>query len=151
MLHGTVDEDFIQLGFQTSLESIAQSLHALGLFGHFLLSDRAGGAEADDAGNVECAGTHAALVTAAVDDGGELDAGVAAANVESSDALGSIELVSGDGQEVDVVLLDVYWDFAHGLNAIHSEEDTVLFGDFADFGHGVEDANFIVDRKSTRL
>ena len=55
-----------------------------------------GFAEADDAGNVFCAGAEAALVVAAVE---KLAQASAAADVESADSFGCVELVAGDGRE----------------------------------------------------
>ncbi len=112
--------------------------------GHFLLAEFAGLAEADDAGDVQSAGTHAALVAAAVNDGGELHARILAANVESADALGAVDLVRRDGEQVDAVALHVHGNFADGLHAIHMEENALFLGDFADFFDGLNDADFVV-------
>ena len=105
----------------------------LGFFRHLLLHDFAGFAEADDAGHVQRAGTHAALVAAAVDDGGKLHARVAAADVQRADTLGAVNLVGADGQQVDIVLLHVHRNLADGLHAIDGKEDAVFLGDLADF------------------
>src|SRR6266850_6363923 len=122
MLHGTIDKDLVELGFEARTQPVAQRAHLLGLLGHFLLGQFAGLAEADDAGDIERAGTHTALVAAAIDNGGKLNARVAATNVERTDTFGSIDLVAGDGEQVDIVLLDVDRDFADGLHTIDSED-----------------------------
>ena len=49
-----------------------------------------------------------------------------------------------DGQQVDVVLLNVNGNFAHRLHAIHCKENPVFLGNLADFRDGVDHANFIV-------
>src|SRR5882757_6047727 len=144
MLHGTLDKDLVELGFEARTQPVTQRAHLLGLLGHFLLGQFAGLAEADDSGDIQRAGTHTALVAAAIDAGGKLNAGVAATNVESTDALRSVDLVAGNREQVDVVLLDVDWNFANSLHTIDSENDAVFLGDLADFRHRIDDANLIV-------
>src|SRR6266403_3078990 len=144
MLHGTIDKDLVELGFEARTQPVAQRAHLLGLLRHFLLGQFAGLAEADDTGNIQRAGTHTALVAAAIDNGGKLNARVAATNVERTDTFGSINLVAGDGEQVDIVLLDVDWDFADSLHTIDGENNAVFLGDLADFRHRIDDANLIV-------
>src|SRR5207245_9572866 len=114
------------------------------LLGHFLLGELTGLTEADDSGDIQRAGTHTALVAGAVDNGGELNARVATANIEGTDSLRPINLVAGDREQVDVVLLDVDWDLANSLHTIDGENNAVLLGDLADFRHRIDDANFVV-------
>src|SRR5882762_7483615 len=144
MLHGTIDKDLVELGFEARAQPVAQRAHLLGLLRHFLLGQFAGLAEADDAGNVQRARTHASLVAAAIDNGGKLNARVATANVKSTDSLRPIDLVAGDGEQVDIVLLDVDWDFANRLHTIDREDNAVFLGNLSDFRHGIDDANLIV-------
>src|SRR5579864_784644 len=144
MLEGAVDEDFVELGFQALFQAIPESAQANGFFFHFLLAKLAGFAEADDAGHVERAGTHAAFVAAAIDDGGELHARVAATNIQRANALGTVNFVAADGQQVNIVFLHVHGNFAHGLHAVHGEENAVFFGDFANFGDWVDHPDFVV-------
>src|SRR5580765_8595617 len=144
MLHGTIDVDLVELGFEAYAQAVTQRAHFLGLFRHFLLGQFAGLAEADDAGDVQRAGPHTALVAAAIDDGGKLHARVAATNVKGSDTFGSIDLVAGNRKQVDVVLLDVDRNLAHGLHTIDGKDDAVFLGDLADFRHRIDDANLVV-------
>ena len=111
---------------------------------HFVLAKFAGFAESDDAGNVERAGTHAALVAAAVNLSGKLHARILAANVQRADALGAVNLVAGDRHQVDAVFLDVHGNFADGLHCVHMKEDALFFGDLADFRDGLNHADFVV-------
>src|SRR6202035_1738604 len=83
-------------------------------------------------------------MAAAIDDGGKLDTRVAATNVKRTDSLRAIDLVPGDRQQVDIVLLDVYWDFANSLHTIDGKDNAVLLGNLADFRHRIDDANLIV-------
>src|SRR5262249_50335414 len=98
-------------------------------------------AQADDAGNVQRARTHASLMATAIDNSGELHARIAATDVEGADALRSVNLVAADGQQVDVVLLDVDRNLANRLNAVHGEEDSALFGDLSDLGDRIDHPN----------
>src|SRR6266436_1711022 len=144
MLQRAVDENLVELCFETLFEAIAKCTQPQGFLLHFLLTELASLAETDDARHVESAGTHAALVAPAVNDGRELHARVTAANIERANALRSVNFVAADRQEVDVVFLHVDRNLADGLHAIHSEENAVFFGDFADFGDGIDHANLIV-------
>src|SRR4029077_13328523 len=74
MFQGTVDENLVELGFEAFFEAIPESAQSKGLLLHFLLAELTGFAKADNARHVEGAGTHAALVAPAVDDGRELHA-----------------------------------------------------------------------------
>src|SRR5580704_3685837 len=144
MLERAVDEDFVELGFEALLEAVAKAAQPNGFFLHLLLAKLTSLTEADDAGDVERAGTHAALVAAAIDDGGKLNARIAAANVKRADALGAVNFVAADGQHVDVVLLDVHRNLADSLHAVGGKENAMFLGDFADFGDGINDADFVV-------
>src|SRR6266849_7832482 len=144
MLHGTIDIDLVELGFEARTQPVTQRAHLLGFLGHLLLGQFTGLAEADDAGDVQRAGTHTALVAAAIDNGGKLNARIAAANVKGADTFGSIDFVAGNREQVDVVLLDVYRDFADSLHAIDGKNNAVFLGDLADFRHRIDDANLIV-------
>ena len=83
-------------------------------------------------------------MAAAVNDGGKLNARVAAADVQSANSLWSVNLVAADGQHVDVVLLNVDRNLAHSLHAVHGEEDPVFLSDSADFRDRVDHPNFVV-------
>ena len=95
VLHVAVDLGVVERGLELVLEVVAELGFALGFGGHLFAADLAGLAEADDAGDVEGAAAHAALVAAAVDLLGDLDARVAAANVERADSFGAVDLVAG--------------------------------------------------------
>ena len=128
------------------LETVAQGSEAEAFGGHFLGGDFAGLAEADDAGDVESAGTETALMSPAVHLLGERDAGWAATDPESADAFGPVDFVSGEGQQVDGAAGDVDGEFAHGLGRVGVKEDAVFAAERADFADGLQGANFIVGR-----
>ena len=83
-------------------------------------------------------------MAATIDDGCKLYPRVAAANVERANALGAVNLVRGDREQVDIVFLHVDGNLADGLHSVGREKDAVLFGDFADFLNGIDDANFVI-------
>src|ERR1700751_3321264 len=107
MLHRAVNKGFIEPRHDGFLQAIAQPTQLFTFSRHFLLTKLTSFAQADDSRNVERTGTHAAFVAAAVNDGGKLGARIVAANVEGADALGAIDLVAGDGPQVDAVFLHV--------------------------------------------
>src|ERR1700722_9916064 len=144
MFQRAVDENLVELCFQAFFQTVTQSAQPQTLCLHLLLAELTSFAEADDASDVERARTHAALVPPAIDDGRELHARIAPANVERANTLGAIDFVAANGQQVDVVFLHVDRNLAHGLHAIDREENAVFLGNFADFGDRVDHANFIV-------
>src|SRR5579863_7665869 len=144
VLNRAVDKDFVELGFETGPKAVAELGQPNRLFRHFFLGDFTGRAETDNAGDIQRAGAHAAFVAAAIDDCGKLNARVAAPNVERADTFRAINLMCGNGQQVDVVFLHVHGNLADSLHAIGCEEDAMFLGDFADFLDRVDDANFVV-------
>src|SRR5471030_2838554 len=103
VLHVAVDDGVVESGLELFAQVVAQLLLALAFGFHLVHADFAGCAEADDAGDVERAGAHAALVAAAVNLLRDLNAGVTAANVERADSLGAVNFVAGEREDVDVV------------------------------------------------
>ena len=83
-------------------------------------------------------------MAAAVDLLGDLDARIAAANVECADALGAVDLVAGEREHVDVVGHHVDGDLAHGLDGVGVEDDALLVAELADLANGLDDADFVV-------
>src|SRR6202021_1373599 len=100
----------IERGLELRPEALAEGEDA-GVVGlPLFLENRARLAEADDAGDVEGAAPHPALVAAAVQLRDEANARLAPPDVERADPLRAVHLVRGDGGEVDVHLLDVEVD-----------------------------------------
>src|SRR5262245_887438 len=99
VLHVAVDVYVVERILKLFLEVVAQLLPALRLCFHLIGRDLAGRTESDDAGNVQRAGTHTAFVTSAVDLLRDLHARVAAAYVESANALRPIDLVTGERED----------------------------------------------------
>ena len=76
-----------------------------------------------DAGDVLRTGALAPLLGAALDDARQGDA---LADVQRADALGAVELVAGQGEHIDVLLLDVDVQMADGLHGVGVEQDALL-------------------------
>ena len=87
-----------------------------------LRADGASLAQAHDARHVQRTGSHAALVAAAIHLRGQLHARIAAPHVQRAGALGSIDLVRRDGEQVDGVRLYVHGHLADGLRGVAMEQ-----------------------------
>ena len=83
----------------------------------------------------------AALPGAALDDVRENDA---LARIEHADALRPVELVAGEGEHVDVLLLHVDVQMPRSLHGVGMEKDASLFANCADLGDGQHGADLVV-------
>ena len=83
-------------------------------------------------------------MTPAVYLGDDPDARVAATDIEAADALGAVELVPREAQEVHVVGCDVHRDLARGLRAVDEEEGAALVAELAYLTDRVDGADLIV-------
>jgi hypothetical protein len=102
-----------------------------------------GGGEADDGGGVFGAGATSVFLAAADDLGLERGAG---SDVEGACAAGAVELVGGEGEEVDVEAVDVEAEVGDGLDGVGVDEGAGVFGAnlLGDGGDVVECADFVV-------
>ena len=100
-------------------------------------------AESDDARDVERSRSHAALVTAAVDDGGDAHAGLAT-DPESADALRPVHLVGADGDRVHLHLLDVEGHLSESLHGVAVEQDALLAAEGTDLGDRLDGPDLVV-------
>ena len=100
-----------------------------------------GGGHAAYSRDVLGAGALAALLCAAVDEVGQ---GNAPTGVQCAHALGAVELVAGEAQHVDVLLLDVDVQMADGLHRVGVEEDTGLLTHSANLGDGQDGTDLVV-------
>src|ERR1700724_3075572 len=99
---------------------------ALRFFRHFTPAQLAGLAESHDGGNIEGAGTHATLVTAAIHLRGKLHARTLATDVKSPDTFGAVKLVTGERHQVDIVLNHVDGDLSNRLYGIGVKQYATL-------------------------
>ncbi len=95
-------------------------------------------------GTFKRAGTHAALVAAAVDDGGNLHARILAAHIERADTLRPVHLVAGDRHQVDVLLVHIDRNLADRLRRVGVEDHAALATELADLGDGLQHADLVV-------
>src|SRR5437763_13280297 len=110
------------------------------------MRNRAGLAQADDAGNIERAGTHAALMAAAIDNGRDLNPGILAAYIQRSHAFGPIHFVTRYRSQVDVLLDDIDWNLANRLGRVGVENDSALMTELTDFCHRLQHSDFVVGK-----
>ena len=135
-------------------EDAADALHDLGLEGVaegggfpvgaggvLAAHDFGGGSEGDDGGDVLGAGAAAAFLAAAAEEGVEAEA---LAEVEGADALGGVELVAAEGEEVNGDFPDVDGHFADGLDGVGVDGEAVFLGEGGGLGEGLGDAGLVV-------
>src|SRR5580693_2349217 len=111
---------------------------------HFFGRDGAGFAQPNDAGDVERAGAHAALVASAVDDGGNLYPRILAANIQGADAFRAVHLMGGDRHDIDVLLVHIDGNLSDSLRGVSVEDDAALAAELADFRDGLHYSDFVV-------
>jgi hypothetical protein len=117
-----VDLEIGDAGDQLALQAVALGADA-GLVGVVALGGQLEGArEADDEGHVLGPAAPAVLLVAAEQEG---PARRAAADEERADALGRVQLVAGEGEQVDVpeVALQVDGELAHRLGGVGVDDD----------------------------
>lgn len=94
-----------------------------------------------NSGDVFCPGAALALVGSTEEERLELGA---AAHVEGSDALGRVDFVAGEAEQVTADGMDVHGYFGDGLNSVGMEPDVGFLRDAADLVDRLDDAGFIV-------
>ena len=94
-----------------------------------------------DAGNVFRTGPLAPLLCAALDDVGQGDA---LPGIQHAGALGTVELMAGEGQHIDVLLIDIDVEMTGGLHGVGMEQDTFFPADRADLRNGQDGADLVV-------
>ncbi len=74
----------------------------------------------------------------------KLNARVTTTNIQSADALGSVNLVAADGQKVDVVLLDVDGNFPTAWTPSTAKKIPCSLAILPISAMGLIDANFVI-------
>src|SRR6516164_5538888 len=113
---------------------IAELLEPSGRLRQRLPRDLARLAQSDDVRHILGSRAAARFVAGAVDERFEL---YALANIKNSDAFRSIELVPGDGQQVDAQLFYIDGDFAKRLGRVGVHERAARLGDVRDVTDGL--------------
>jgi hypothetical protein len=111
---------------------------------HFILGDSCSLTKTDDERRSKSSTSQTSLLTTTTDDRVESDTG-SSADVASTNALGTIKLVTGDRHEVNVELVDVEGNLAHSLSAIGVEKDLLGSAQLADFLQRLDNTNLVVD------
>ena len=94
-----------------------------------------------DAGNVFRTGPLAPLLGAALDDVGQGDA---LPGIQHAGTLGTMEFMAGEGQHIDVLLVDVDVEMTGGLHGIGMEQDAFFPADSADLRNGQDGTDLVV-------
>ena len=101
-------------------------------------------AETNDLMDGECAGPHAAFMSAAIDDGCETHAWTTPPDPQRANTFGAVHFVTGNADEIDVHFFDVEWDAAKALNSIAVKEYTAFAAALPDLCDGLDDTDFVV-------
>ena len=124
MCQGAVDRAAGDLASEAAFQSIAEPSQAA-FFGLDLLSgDLESAGESHCAGKVGGSGAQPALVPASADRRLEPYRWFCAANVEPTDALGCIQLVTGKGEKIDLEHMDIDRQLANPLGRITVKQCT---------------------------
>lgn len=99
-------------------------------------------AEAGNPGQVLGAGAEGGFLGSAEEHGGQA---FGVAGVDGSDALGPVDFVGGDREEVGGELFGVDGEFAEGLGGVGVEGDLAAAAEVGDFEDGLHGAGFVVD------
>src|SRR5438552_3408833 len=121
-----VEKDVLQPLHQADAKAFAKSECKSGLLGQYFPAKTARRAEGDDQRHRQGATAHAALVAAAVDQRFEPDVWVAPADIKRADAFRTVQLVSGQTDQIGLSLFDGERHFANRLHGIRVEEDAAL-------------------------
>ena len=98
-------------------------------------------AEAHNSGNILGSGAARALVTSAVKHGREQRS---APNVERANALGRMQLMAGERQQIGLEAADLNGNLARGLYRVGVEVDVGFRSDSPDLLNGLQHAGFVV-------
>ena len=124
-----------------SEELIAHGDDLCGVFLHVVYALLERRRQSDDTGDILGAGALAALLCAALDN---IEQRQAALCVQNAYALGSMELMSGHGQQVDVHIHNIQRHMAGGLNRVGMEGDLLRAAQLADLLDGLHGADLVV-------
>src|SRR5262249_20015406 len=111
---------------------------------HFSFCEFASLSKTDDASHVQRSTSHAAFVTAAVHHWNQNHAWILPSDVQPSNALRTVDLVSRERSQIDIQFADVEWNLTDRLRRVGVEKHALFFGNFPDFGYRLDNADFIV-------
>src|SRR5690242_1151920 len=117
MFEIAVDLQIGNTAAQIRIEPVTELAHTLRLFSHFRAGQFGSAAEPDTKRCRKSARTQPALLSAAIDQRQKTHARPAA-DVERADALWPVELVAGNGHQIDARRLDIERDFPGRLRRV---------------------------------
>jgi len=126
---------------EATFEFAAERRDARGIAHNRSEREFGGFAQADDARDVLGAGAKTTLMMAAIE---KLAQASATANIVRANSFWSVELVAGDGEEIDPERADVDGNFSGGLHGVRVEVDVILSGDAADLFERLDCAELVV-------
>ena len=126
-LHSSVQIHSGQGGPQAIPQTVPQrgNPQVVGL--HLQTRQAAGLTESGDSRYVQCARSEPPLLPASELPWDQLHAGVPTADVQGTDSFGSINLVRGEGQQIDAHLLHIQREATGRLRRVREEQHTLLF------------------------
>ena len=139
---GTVDLNVRDIGDQRD-KLLPQSVQSLQSAVQILIEHLGGQSHAGDAGHILRAGAHTVLLSAAED---QVSHPHFVGDIEEADALGRVDLVSADSQEVDAPLLGEDPGLAEPLHRVHVKEHggILRLDQAADLLDGLDRADLVV-------
>lgn len=132
-----------QSSLQSFVESLIQVSHVIQVILHLLKGNAGSLAETDAQARRQSTGTKSLLLTATVDDGQKTNARLSS-DVECTDALRAINLVTRDRQQVNVHLVDVDRHLAEALGGVSVEESLVSAAHRTNLLDGLLDSDLVV-------
>src|SRR5260370_40748849 len=117
---------------------------ALALGIHLLLAYFASLAEADDQRHRQGAAAQAATMTAAVEYRFQPNMRISPPNIESTHALGAINFVSGQAENIQAQRLYIDWNLAGRLSGVGVKKNLPFFADGGNLTNGLQSPDFIV-------
>src|SRR5215471_7809924 len=123
---------------------LTQCENALVFARHLALCELTGSSKPYNAGYVKGAAPHSTLVTSAVHHRNKHYPRVLAPDVQTSNPLRSVDLVSGERCEIHIKIVNIERNLADCLGSISMEYHTFLFTYFSDFGDRLNHADLII-------
>ncbi|KAH3675913.1 hypothetical protein WICPIJ_009212 [Wickerhamomyces pijperi] len=124
-------------------ELLGESLDVLLVVLHVFVDDSGSLTEPGDQRWGQGPGSQPSFLATTSDDWVQSDSW-SSSDVDGTHTLRTVDLVRGDGKQVDVHLVDVDWDLTHSLGAVRVEEHLVPFTDLPDLGNRLNHTDFVV-------
>ena len=144
-IHAAIHRDAGDVPAQAVQQPGTKGGDAGGFFRHLALRQAGRLSQADDQRRGQGAGAQPALLPAAGEQRREADPW-AAAHEQGADALGAVDLVAGDGGEIDMPTGQIQRDFSHRLGDVGVEQGAGVLGDGGERGNVLYHTDLVVHR-----